>query len=108
MATASQMLGKVIDLILNPAILVIFSLGFLVFIWGLVQFLDALNKGGKSDDGKQHMLWGIVGMFIMVSVFGIISFITNTLGLGITPRGTYNPDMSMFNKLITPPYGTKP
>ncbi len=98
---------KVVDLIINPAVLVIFSAGLLVFVWGLVQFLKSLNEGGsgKSEEGKQHMLWGIVGMFIMVSVFGIIALISNTLGLGVGADGSYNIDQSRLNNIVTPGFG---
>ncbi len=103
MPAAQQLVGKVVTLILDPAILVVFSLGFLVFVWGLVEFLRNLNSGGRTDDGKQHMIWGIVGMFIMISVYGIISLISNTFGLGINARtGSYTPDTSRLNSIVIP------
>lgn len=37
----------------------------------------------KAQEGRQHMLWGIIGMFIMVSVFGIMRILINTLGADI-------------------------
>ncbi|HEY4517196.1 MAG TPA: hypothetical protein VJG64_04600 [Candidatus Paceibacterota bacterium] len=99
MEAAKQIIGKFNDAILNPAILVVFTLGFFLFVWGLVQFLKALNEGGDAKEGKQHMLWGVAGMFIMVSVYGIIALISNTFGLGIDPRGSYNPDMSRLQNI---------
>ena len=105
MDAAQRIIGKVVDLIINPAILLIFSLGFLVFVWGLVVFLKSLSEGGKADEGKEHMLWGIVGMFIMVSVFGIIALISNTFGLNINQNGVSNIDTSRLNNIVTPSFG---
>jgi hypothetical protein len=66
--------------IINPIILLIFAAAVLVFVWGLVEFLWALNVSGKeSDNGKRHMLWGLVGMFIMVAAWGILKLIEGTI-----------------------------
>lgn len=83
--------------IITPAILIVFSLGFFLFIFGLVEFLWKLNEGGDNKEGKQHMLWGIVGMFIMVSVWGILELLDNTFGLDFR-----NPDVSRANNITLP------
>ena len=98
MNAASDVVSRFVDLIIDPAILVIFTFGFFLFIWGLVQFLWNLDEGGENAAGKQHMLWGIVGMLIMVSVFGILNIIDNTLGLNAA-----NPDVSRINNVTAPP-----
>lgn len=67
--------------IIDPAILIVFALGFFLFVWGLVEFLWKLNEGGENDEGKKHMVWGIAGMLIMISVYGIIALLDNTFGL---------------------------
>lgn len=98
----AQILENFVTFLINPAILVIFAAGFLLFIWGLVQFLLALNKSGTEyDEGKQHMLWGIVGMFIMASVYGIIALIDNTFDLNaFSPT----PDTSRWQDINIPAY----
>ena len=40
-----------------------------------------ISNGGDGQDGKRHVLWGLVGMFIMFSVWGIIGFISETIGV---------------------------
>ncbi len=78
--------GKLATTIINPLLALIFGAGLIVFIWGLVQYLYALNvKGEQDQDAKKHMLWGIVGMFIMVAVFTIIRIIANTIGAPLPP-----------------------
>ena len=46
------------------------------------MFLWNLEDGGDNSEGKQHMIWGIIGMFIMVSIWGIIGLLDNTFNLG--------------------------
>ncbi len=78
--------GKLATTIINPLLALIFGAGLIVFIWGLVQYLYALNvKGEQDQDAKKHMLWGIVGMFIMVAGFTIIRIIANTIGAPLPP-----------------------
>ena len=96
MGAASNLVDKFVDLIIDPAILVIFAAGFFLFLWGLVQFLWNIEEGAESD-GKQHMLWGIVGMLIMVSVYGIITLIDSTFDLDIS-----NPDVSRMDNITAP------
>jgi len=75
-----QLAGDIGRVIINPLLALIFGAGLLVFTWGLVQYLYALNvKGEQDQDGKKHMLWGIVGMFIMAAAFTIIRIIANTI-----------------------------
>ena len=99
MDAAQDTINKLVDLIVNPAIYVLFSLGLLIFVYGVVEFMTALSKGGNTDDGKRHMLWGVVGMFIMVSVFGILHLLSDTFDLGLGRGGSYTPDMSTFDSI---------
>jgi len=78
----TELLARINYHIINPLILVLFALAFVQFVLGLFKFFQ--GKAGKNDsleEGKRHILWGIIGMAIMVSVFGIMKFITTNLGL---------------------------
>ncbi len=96
-----QAIGNVMDkfwnLIIYPVILVVFAAGFMLFVYGLVEFLWNLNEGGDNKEGKSHMVWGIVGMLIMVSVYGILDLLDNTFGLDYK-----NPDVTRVNNITLP------
>jgi uncharacterized ion transporter superfamily protein YfcC len=95
MGAASDLIGRLVNYVISPLILLIFAAGFFLFVWGIVQFIWKLDEGAQSD-GKQHMLWGIVGMLVMVSVYGIIQMIDDSFDLEVG-----SPDMNRAN-LITP------
>lgn len=90
----SELLGRFIDYIIDPAMYLLFAAGFFLFVWGLVQFLWNLNEGAHREDGINHMKWGIIGMFVMVSVQGILMLINNTFELD-----PLNPDMNRVEML---------
>jgi hypothetical protein len=69
------------QVIVNPILGLIFAAGLLVFVWGIVEYIWGLStKGENKNEGKQHMLWGLVGMFIMVAAYAILKVIVNTIG----------------------------
>ncbi len=89
MTSVSDVMGRFTTYLITPAILVVFACGFFLFVYGLVEFLWKLNEGGDNAEGKRHMIWGIVGMLIMVSWYGILALVAGTFG--IDPQ---NPDTS--------------
>lgn len=75
-----DLLNSVKEHIINPIILLLIAVALVVFFYGLVEFL--LNKDKASANRQElydKMIWGVVGLAIMVSVFGIMQFIVSTL-----------------------------
>ena len=59
----------------------IFALAFLVFIWGMFKtFILGGSDEEKQKEGKQLMLWAIIGFVVMVSLWGIVNIFANGLG----------------------------
>lgn len=52
------------------------SLAVVAFFYGIVQYIWGLREGNatKTATGNQFMIWGLVGLFVMFSVYGIIKF----------------------------------
>jgi len=76
-----QELGAfIIDLINNVAVPLVFAIAFIVFIWGIFQyFIQGGHDEEAKDKGKSLMLWGLIGFFIMVSVWGLVNILTGTV-----------------------------
>ena len=74
-------MSAIVATIIDPIILLLFSAGVFLFMWGMVEFLFKSDSEKGRETGQQHMLWGIIGVFIMATVFGIIQIILSTLGL---------------------------
>lgn len=76
---ATELLNRISINIINPVIYTLFTAAFVVFIWGLVQFVAHLDNEEARSTGGKHMIWGIIGMVVMVGVNGIIAIILNTI-----------------------------
>jgi hypothetical protein len=74
----------IIGLLNTIVVPVIFALAFLVFIWGVVNyFFFSEADESKLAAGRQFILWGIIGMVVLFSVWGLVNLLLSTLG--ITP-----------------------
>lgn len=85
-------LNKVNALILNPLILLMFALAMTYFIYGIVKFLSLDAADAKRKEAKNAIMWGIIGMVIMFSVFGIIGLILDTFGVSQSDLGPSAPN----------------
>jgi len=66
---------------LNIIIGLLFVLVTLYFIWGIVQYVGAGGDEEKLKKGRQHMIWGIIGMAIMAAAWGIVNILINYFGV---------------------------
>jgi Type IV secretion system pilin len=78
--TVARLVGKINDAIITPIIALAFALAILIFTWGIFQYFVQSTDPEKRAEGAKHILWGVVGMFIMVSAYGIIRLIANSIG----------------------------
>ncbi len=63
-------------------IILLFVLAVLVFVWGMVKFIFAASNPEKLKEAKGILWWGIIGMFILASVFGIVVALQVYFGIG--------------------------
>ena len=79
----------IINSINNILVPVLFAIAFLVFLWGAFQtfILGATDDTAKTK-GKELMLWGLIGFFVMVSVWGLVNILTGTIGFSNPSQAT--------------------
>lgn len=75
-----SLLNAVNKVVINPIIIFIFSLGVVLFLFGIVKYLLNPSDENIVKESKNHMLWGLLGMLIMISVFGIMNLIIKSIG----------------------------
>ncbi len=77
-------LKKVDQFILNPIILLLFAVSTVYFIYGVVKYLSLDPSDSKRGEARDAIIWGLVGMLIMFSVYGLIGFVLTTFGVSPT------------------------
>ena len=70
-----NIIQKINDAILQPIIVFLFALAVVYFLFGLFKFIRNQDNEKEMEGGKQQMVWGIVGIAIMVGVYGILHLI---------------------------------
>ncbi len=79
--TASGLIHNINKFLINPAIILMFAIALVFFLYGVFQFLSNADKADERELGQQHMIWGVIGMVIMIGAFGILKILENTLGV---------------------------
>ena len=78
--TAGTILGTFGGLIGSiTKILIALALAF--FIYGVVKFITSKDADNKSA-AKQVLVTGVIGLFLAVSVWGLVGVIQQTFGVG--------------------------
>ena len=80
-ATLQDLINIFLDLI-RAIIPVVASLALLVFFWGLVKLIFRVGGGDEKavSEGKNLMGWGLIALFVMISVWGILYFFYRDIG----------------------------
>ncbi|KKW43766.1 MAG: hypothetical protein UY97_C0010G0016 [Parcubacteria group bacterium GW2011_GWB1_57_6] len=79
----------IINIINNVLVPVLFAIAFIVFLWGaFYTFIFGANSEEVREKGKNLMLWGLIGFFVMVSIWGLVNILTGTVSFGNTSGPT--------------------
>lgn len=84
---------------LNGVIGLFITLAIVVFFWGLIKYLFSMDHD-NANEGLKIMFWGVIAIFVMVSIWGIIRLLQSTLkvtstdpvipkGIVVNPGRTY-------------------
>lgn len=79
-ASVKTFVGKISTEILNPLIALMFAVATMYFFYGIAVYIWNPDNEEAREKGRIGMFWGIIGMFVMVSVFGIMKFIISSIG----------------------------
>ena len=85
--------------IINSAIIpLMFAVAVVFFVWGVIKFfIINADEEAKREQGKQFMLWGIIALAVMLSIWGLVNILGVTFGVN-----------SSVLPHVTPPSSTSP
>ena len=67
---------------------IVIALAILLFIWGLALFIYKSDSEDGRKEGRNRMIWGVIALFVIVSVWGIVRFLGNTVGINENDNNT--------------------
>lgn len=80
---------------------ILIALAMLYFLWGAAQWILNLNNEEKIKEGRERVVWGLVALFFILSIGGVIAILMNTFFHG----GTANTGTNRFAQPINQPGG---
>ncbi len=77
----SDLIRYVTCFLLKAIVPFLFAIALATFIYGVFDFIRASANGEETGEKKQFMIWGIVALAVMFSVWGLVSVLQNTFGI---------------------------
>jgi uncharacterized membrane protein len=74
-----EFLDNVTREIIDPAITLLVLAAFVVFLWGMVEFIRNGDSDEKRITGQRHMVWGVIGLVIVFGAKALVEIIKNTV-----------------------------
>lgn len=84
---AGELFTKVQGL-LNSVIPIIITIAVIYFLWGVGKYITSSGDADKQEEARGMMIYGIIGLFVMVSVWGLVNILVTTVGLSNTAPPT--------------------
>lgn len=82
-AIVSPFIDKIQGAILYPLISLLLGIALLVFLWGVFGYIKNAEGDEARTTGKKHMLFGIIGLVIMVSALAILKIAAQTFDIPV-------------------------
>lgn len=79
--SVDDLMFKLSTKLLNPIIEFAFIVALVVFLYGVMEYLRTAATPEKRKTGQKHMLFGLLGLLIMFTVYGIINLLLSTFGI---------------------------
>lgn len=75
---ANNLVAQVNNIIIYPLITLFLALAVLIFVWGGFKYLYNAEDSSARSEGKKHMLFGIIGIVVMVSAYTLLAIAVRT------------------------------
>jgi len=82
--------------LLNYVIPILITLGAVYFVWGVVQYVIGDGEEAKKK-GKNHIIMGIIGLAVILAMWGLVRIVVVTFGLG---RSNYAPSSDELRGML--------
>lgn len=78
---AQGFLSRINDAILFPLITLMMAVALLVFLYGAFEYVRGADSDESRAQGSRHLMYGIIGMLVMLSALALLTIAAATFGL---------------------------
>ncbi|MBI1956927.1 MAG: hypothetical protein HYS44_00500 [Candidatus Niyogibacteria bacterium] len=82
--TFEELIRKITTGLIDPLVGLMIAAAGIVFLWGVVEFIAKADNEAARAKGKQHIVWGLVGLTIMFTVWGLVRILYDFICSGGT------------------------
>lgn len=82
--TITDVINQKIFPVLNTIIPLIIAIAVVIFLVGVVKYITAGGDEERRKEARNVMIYGIIGLFVMIAVWGLVNLLKDTLGLDTT------------------------
>ncbi len=76
------------------------ALALCVFVWGLVRSIYLTKSDTELADARKQMTWGVIGLTVVVSMWGFVKLLQTMVGVGNQDDCT-SPTMEVGGSITT-------
>lgn len=69
--------------LLNAVVPLLIALAVVYFVWGVVAYVISDDEEAKSK-GRDRIIYGIIGLAVIIAMWGLVRILTNTFNVGNT------------------------
>jgi cell division protein FtsW (lipid II flippase) len=77
----SSLVSSAHGLVNRTLIPVLVSLALIYVIYSVVVFIGASEDSQKKEEKKQQIFWGVIGLFVIVSIWGLVALVGRSFGI---------------------------
>ena len=81
-ATNFRSLLAILQNVIDAVIPFLVGLAVMLIIYGILSFISKAADEEKRTEAKNFIIWGIIGIFVMVSIWGLVNILVGTFGFG--------------------------
>ena len=101
-STFETIVGRITDL-LNLIIPILFGIATIVFFWGIILYVISQGDEEKRKEGRNFIIYGLIGLFVMIAVWGIVNLLIGFFFPGGTGPAPRLPDIPGASRFSSPP-----
>ncbi len=75
-----SLIASITTEIIEPVNMLLSAAALVYFLWGVIEFIKKADSPGGRESGINHIMWGLFGLLLTISVKAFVSVVKNSFG----------------------------